>query len=168
MLDGAGRRRGPTLQLTSPIALLYGFDLNGDQLFAVGRPNDNAQPVVGPTGNVYVESWVNGAGIRLRSYDADGHVRWTAFGSPTNVLSHPDVGPDESVYAVRNGRELWSLSGESMSSSGLKEASDRTRKQRRNTVREALETLEQMLHDVQGQEHEQELQEVYSRVEKLW
>jgi hypothetical protein len=57
---------------------------------------------------------------------------------------------------------------ESMSSSGLKEASDRIRKQRRNTVREALETLEQMLHDVQGQEHERELQEVYSRVETLW
>jgi len=98
--------------LTSPIALLHGFDLNGEQLFAVGRPNDNAQPVVGPTGNVYVESWVSGAGIRLRSYDADGHLRWTAFGSPTNVLTHPDVGPDESVYVVRNGRELWSLSGE--------------------------------------------------------
>ncbi|HSM14252.1 MAG TPA: PQQ-binding-like beta-propeller repeat protein [Thermoanaerobaculia bacterium] len=95
----------------SPTSLLYGLDLSGDQLFAVGRPNNNAQPVVGPTGEVVLETWSSSAGIRLGGFGPDGAQLWTAFSSPTNTLTHPDIGPDGSIYVVRNLHELWSLDG---------------------------------------------------------
>ncbi|MEZ5331958.1 MAG: PQQ-binding-like beta-propeller repeat protein [Thermoanaerobaculia bacterium] len=92
-----------------PTALLFGFGLDGDQLFAVPRPDAGAQPVVGPDGTVYVRTWVGSAGIRLGAHDPDGTLRWLAFDSPTNVLSDPGVSADGSIYAVRNTNQLWSL-----------------------------------------------------------
>lgn len=92
-----------------PTSLLFGFSLDGDQLFAVPRPDAEAQPVVGPDGTVYVRTWVSSGGIRLGAHAPDGALQWVAFESPTNVLSDPGVAADGSIYAVRNTNQLWSL-----------------------------------------------------------
>lgn len=99
--------------------LLFGFDIDGNQLFAVGQPWEDPQAVVDADGNVAIETWLVGGGIRLSSYDPEGNLRWIAFGSPTNVLSHPAAGPDGSLYAVRNLYELWSLASADGSASWL-------------------------------------------------
>jgi outer membrane protein assembly factor BamB len=93
----------------SQISLLYGVSLDGDQLFAVGRPDRDPQPVMSPDGTLYVRTWVPSGGIRLGAYDQDGHIQWIAFQSPTNVLTDPDVGPDGATYSVRNLNQLWAL-----------------------------------------------------------
>ena len=90
----------------SNISLLYGIGLDGSQLFAVGRPHGNPQPVTDSAGNVYLQTWGSGSGIRLGGFDPDGNHQWTTFVSPTNVLLHPDVGPDDTIYTVRNLIEL--------------------------------------------------------------
>ena len=92
-----------------PTSLLYGFSLDGDQIFAVPRPDYNAQPVTGPDGTIYVRTWVSSAGIRLGAHNPDGDLLWLAFDSPTNVLSDPGVSPQGLIYAVRNTNQLWSL-----------------------------------------------------------
>ncbi|MDH3524637.1 MAG: hypothetical protein OES32_13720 [Acidobacteriota bacterium] len=94
---------------TNPTSLLYGFGFDGDQLFAVPRPDDPNQPMVGPEGNVYLQVWGAGSGIRLGAYDPDGSLLWTAFESPTNTLSHPWVTAGGLIYAVRNLQELWQV-----------------------------------------------------------
>ena len=38
----------------NPIALIYGFSLDGGQVFAVGRPDGNAEAEVGPNGDFYL------------------------------------------------------------------------------------------------------------------
>ena len=93
----------------SPIALIYGFSLDGAQLFAVGRPDGNAEAEVGPSGDFYLPVWGSASGIGLGAYDSDGNLEWTAFDSLTNVLTNPSVGPDGSIYVSRNLRELWSV-----------------------------------------------------------
>lgn len=93
----------------NPTSLLYGFGFDGDQRFAVPRPDSNAQPVTGPDGTIYVRTWVSSAGIRLGAHDPDGNLLWIAFDSPTNVLSDPGVDSQGRIYAVRNTNQLWSL-----------------------------------------------------------
>lgn len=93
----------------NPTSLLYGFSLDGDQLFAVPRPDAEAQPVTGPDGTIYVRTWVASGGIRLGAHDPDGNLLWIAFESPTNVLSDPGVSSDGTIYAVRNTNQLWAL-----------------------------------------------------------
>jgi len=93
----------------SPISLIYGFSLDGAQVFAVGRPNDNAEAEVGPNGDFYLPVWGSSSGISLGAYDADGNLQWTAVGSLTNVLTNPSVGPDGTVYVSRNLQELWAI-----------------------------------------------------------
>ncbi|HSN54203.1 MAG TPA: PQQ-binding-like beta-propeller repeat protein, partial [Candidatus Sulfomarinibacteraceae bacterium] len=93
----------------SPIALIYGFSLDGAQLFAVGRPDGNAEAEVGPAGDFYLPVWGSASGIGLGAYDPDGVLQWTALDSLTNVLTNPSVGPDGSIYTSRNLRELWSI-----------------------------------------------------------
>lgn len=92
---------------TSPTSMLYRFSLDGDQIFAVPRPDDPNQPMVGPEGQLYLQVWGAGSGTRLGAYDRHGTLLWTAFETPTNTLSHPWVTPDGLIYAVRNLQELW-------------------------------------------------------------
>lgn len=93
----------------NPISLIYGFSLDGSQLFAVGRPDGNAEAEVGPNGDFYLPVWGSASGISLGAYDLDGNLQWTAVGSLTNVLTNPSVGPDGSIYVSRNLQELWSI-----------------------------------------------------------
>ncbi len=90
----------------NPISLLYGLDFDGSQLFAVGRPDDGAQPTVGPDGSVYLQTWHSAEGILLSSYDPSGNLEWDVFQGITNTLSHPGVGADGTIYAVRNLIEI--------------------------------------------------------------
>jgi hypothetical protein len=53
---------------------------------------------------VYIADW-----NRLRSHAADGSLNWIAFNVNGNSLSDPDVGPDGTIYVVRNGINLHAL-----------------------------------------------------------
>lgn len=104
-----------------PTSLFYGLGLDGDQLFAVGRPLDPAQGVATPQATVVLPVWSASAGKRLGAYDFDGNLLWTAMGPLTNSISAPDVGPDGTIYVVRNlhelhafgpdGQSLWMIDG---------------------------------------------------------
>jgi hypothetical protein len=66
--------------------------------------SDSPQTAVGPSGNSYVEMW-----NRIRSYDKDGNLLWTFFDVNGNTLSDPDVGPDGTIYVVRNLINLYAI-----------------------------------------------------------
>ena len=91
-------------------SVFYGLTLDGTQLFAVDSPGplDAAQPVVG-NDRVYFETWDSSTGIRLGAFDGDGNHLWTKFDSPTNVLSHADVGPDETIYVTHNLDDVFAI-----------------------------------------------------------
>ena len=57
---------------------------------------------------------------------------------------------------------------ESMSSDALRQVSERIRKARRNTVREAIDIIEHALETVEDETDRKQLQEVFDKVEKLW
>ena len=85
------------------------FDLGGSRRWLIDVGASSEQVAVGPDGSVYVEVFVTGAGIRLRSFDPGGSLRWTFFGPGTNMISAPDVGPDGTVYIVRNGIQVHAI-----------------------------------------------------------
>ncbi|MFQ5737924.1 MAG: GC-type dockerin domain-anchored protein [Acidobacteriota bacterium] len=91
----------------------FGLDGNPQWLIDVGDSSE--QVAVGPDGSVFVEVFVTGAGIRLRSFDAGGSLRWTFFESPTNVISAPDVGLDGVLYIVRNTFEVHAINNDGTS-----------------------------------------------------
>jgi outer membrane protein assembly factor BamB len=85
------------------------FDFDGDKLFdanTITQHHDSSpQPAVGPGGDSYVEEWG-----RLKSYDPDGNLNWIAFDVGGSYLRDPDVGPDGTIYVVRNVfNTFWAL-----------------------------------------------------------
>jgi hypothetical protein len=77
------------------------FTFDGGHVFrattVTSSSSDSPQPAVGPNGDAYVEEWA-----QLRSHASDGSLNWKAFGAGGNWLRMPDVGPDGSIYVVRN------------------------------------------------------------------
>jgi hypothetical protein len=96
------------------------FDFDGNKIFGNSTltqyDDGSPQTAVGPNGDSYVEEWG-----RLKSYDPDGNLNWIAFDVGGSYLRDPDVGPDGTIYVMRNvfntfwalnpdGSEKWSLS----------------------------------------------------------
>lgn len=77
------------------------FDLSGNHVFrnftVTQYSDDSPQPAVGPNGDNYIEYW-----SLLTSYDQQGSENWTAFSPPGSYLRDPDVGPDGTIYVMRN------------------------------------------------------------------
>jgi outer membrane protein assembly factor BamB len=106
-------------------ARLYAFDFAGNQRFSVvtGGQNDvflqfQAQPVVGPDGQVRLSSLRNPIGWVLETFGStagDVLAQYTQF--PANGMSMPTIGADGTAYLVRSlghlvavnaaGTELW-------------------------------------------------------------
>ncbi len=100
------------------VGLLFGFTLNGSQRLTVPLGGDGNvgqfQPAAGAAhGAVYVSSLVSSVGNRLRAFNADsGSSSWmypTTDSTPTNRLSQPTVGPDGTIYIMRNGGEIHAV-----------------------------------------------------------
>jgi outer membrane protein assembly factor BamB len=90
---------------------LYGYSLNGTRRFQVPAafPQTQHQPAVGPNGNVYVHTFPIGVGLSLGSYTAAGSSAWNFYEFPGNVQTHPDVGPENTIYMGRNLSTLLAL-----------------------------------------------------------
>ena len=77
------------------------FTFDGDHVFrfftVTQNSDDSPQPAVGPNGDSYVEEW-----SLLHSLDPGGSLNWTAFSPPGSYLRDPDVGPDGTIYVMRN------------------------------------------------------------------
>jgi hypothetical protein len=86
---------------------LFSYTLNGAKRFQAPNAANNARPVVGPNGNVVVETFPGNIGLGLSGYSPAGALLWNF--SSWNTLEHPDVGPDNFVYSVRNLSTLFSL-----------------------------------------------------------
>lgn len=82
-------------------SIFESFDFDGDRLFqqftVVQTPGDSPQVAVGPSGDSYVEYWG-----QLMSFDPAGNQNWMAFGPGGSYLRNPDVGPDGTIYTMRN------------------------------------------------------------------
>lgn len=86
---------------------LFGYTLNGVKRFQAPNAANNARPVVGPNGNVVLETFPGNVGLGLSAYSPAGALLWNH--SSFNTMEHPDVGPDNFVYSVRNLSTLFSL-----------------------------------------------------------
>jgi outer membrane protein assembly factor BamB len=93
-------------------ARLFGYDFDGNRVFAVGSPNDPAQAAVGPNGNVVVEDFPIGVGISLSAFTPTGSQAWSFYEFPGNTEEHPAVGPDNVAYTVRNLSTLYALNAD--------------------------------------------------------
>lgn len=109
---------------------LFGFDLLATQVFRtpVGRLSGaggqrQGQPVVGPSGTVYLSTSSPGQGWGLYAFSPDdGAPRWNWYEVPGHAMSEPAVGPDETIYVVQNLGTLLALSpqGEARWAANLK------------------------------------------------
>ena len=88
---------------------LFAYDLSGAQRFEVAGVANNAQPAVGPNGNVVVETFPTGVGLSLSSYAPTGGLIWSFYEFPGNTEERPDVGPDNAAYTVRNLATLFAF-----------------------------------------------------------
>lgn len=88
---------------------LFGYDLNGNKRFQTAGPADKGRPAVGPNGNIVVESFPTGIGLSLAAYTSSGSLLWSFYQFPGNTEDHPDVGPDNVSYVVRNLSTLFAL-----------------------------------------------------------
>jgi|GEM_PF-967498 hypothetical protein len=88
---------------------LFGYSLAGAKRFQLPNPADNSQPDVGPNGNVVIESFPTGVGLSLTGYTPAGAIAWSYYRFPGNTQEHPDVGPDNTSYTVRNLGTLLAL-----------------------------------------------------------
>lgn len=88
---------------------LFGYTLAGAKRFQATNGADNAQAAVGPNGNVVLETFPTGTGLSLTSYTPSGSVAWSYYKFPGNTEEHPDVGPDNTAYTVRNLGTLLAL-----------------------------------------------------------
>ena len=86
---------------------LFGYTLNGVRRFQAPFSHNNARPVVGPNGNVVLETFPGNVGLGLSAYSPAGTLLWRF--SSFNTMEHPDVGPDNFIYSVRNLSTLFSL-----------------------------------------------------------
>jgi hypothetical protein len=100
-----------------PYQALFGYTFAGVQRFAAMPTANGAQPVVGPNGNIVVQTFPYNTGLGLSAYSPAGALVWRVS-EGSNTMDNPDVGPDNIAYAVRNlstlfavspsGTELWS------------------------------------------------------------
>lgn len=84
---------------------LFGYTLAGAKRFQAPGAANHSQPAVGPNGNVVIET----GGWSLTSYTPAGSVVWSYYQFPGNTEEHPDVGPDNTAYTVRNLGTLLAL-----------------------------------------------------------
>ena len=88
---------------------LFGYDFDGNKRFQVGSPADDAQPDVGPNGNVVIEDFVSNLGLSLSAYAPTGSNVWSFYEFPGNTEEHPDVATDNVAYTVRNLSTLFAF-----------------------------------------------------------
>jgi chitodextrinase len=88
---------------------LFAYDLGGAKRFQVSGAAQNAQPVVGPNGNVVIQSFPSSIGLSLSAYTPAGSLAWTFYEFPGNTEESPDVGPDNVAYTVRNLSTLFAF-----------------------------------------------------------
>jgi outer membrane protein assembly factor BamB len=88
---------------------LFGYGLSGVQRFRVSSAGNNSRPAVGPNGNVVIESFPSSVGLSLASYAPSGSLLWSFYQWPGNTEEHPDVGPDNVAYTVRNLATLFAI-----------------------------------------------------------
>jgi hypothetical protein len=86
---------------------LFGYTLNGVRRFQAPFSHNNARPVVGPNGNVVVETFPGNVGLGLTGYSPAGALLWNF--SSFNTLEHADISPGNFIYSVRNLSTLFSL-----------------------------------------------------------
>jgi hypothetical protein len=88
---------------------LFGYTLAGAKRFQAPNAANNSQPDVGPNGNVVIEAFPTNTGLSLASYSPAGALNWSFYQFPGNTEEHPDVGPDNTAYTVRNLGTLLAL-----------------------------------------------------------
>lgn len=92
---------------------LFGFDLAGEQQFAVyveslsGSFSPRGQVAVSPKGTVYLSSWGNPEGWGLHAYEPGGGERtWSYFPEPGNNVSFPEFDAAGNFYVMHDGAYL--------------------------------------------------------------
>ncbi|MBK7405846.1 MAG: PQQ-binding-like beta-propeller repeat protein [Phycisphaerales bacterium] len=85
---------------------LYAFDLDGHQKWAarVGPNNYGAEPTIGSDGTVYTPDFIaSGFGWVIQALDPqDGHSKWFYDGDFAANCSNIEIGPDDTLYYVRD------------------------------------------------------------------
>lgn len=100
-------------KITAPY--FYGFDLDGQQLFAnkVGSLSGSFQPrgqvSVGPDGTVYLASWNLPEAWGLHAYTPSGEKKWSYLAEYGNIMSAADFDPAGNIYVMHDGSYLTSL-----------------------------------------------------------
>ncbi|MGH7695723.1 MAG: PQQ-binding-like beta-propeller repeat protein, partial [Gemmatimonadaceae bacterium] len=89
---------------------LFGYNLNGAKRFEVPNAANNSRPAVGPNGNVVIETFPGNIGLTLAAFTPAGALAWrfNQLGA-ANTMEHPDVGPDNVSYVVRNLSTIHAL-----------------------------------------------------------
>jgi hypothetical protein len=88
---------------------LFAYGLNGSFKWRVNNAANNSRPAVGPNGNISIESFPTNVGLSVATYTPAGGLAWSFYEFPGNTEEHPDVGPDNTVYTVRNLGTLLAL-----------------------------------------------------------
>ncbi len=88
---------------------LFSYDFNGGKRFQVFNAENNARPAVGPNGNVVLETFPTNIGMSLAAYAPSGSLLWNFYQFPGNTEEHPEVGPDNVIYTVRNLATVFAL-----------------------------------------------------------
>lgn len=88
---------------------LFAYDMNGALKFQVAGAANASRPAVGPNGNVVIQSFPTNVGLSLATYTPAGSLAWSFYEFPGNTEENPDVGPDNSVYTVRNLATLFAF-----------------------------------------------------------
>ena len=92
---------------TGPYQSLFAYDQNGNFRWSRAPTANGAQPVVGPNGNIVVETFPY-SGLGLAAYSPAGAQVW-AFNFGANTHENPDVGPDNVAYTVFNLSTLFAI-----------------------------------------------------------
>jgi hypothetical protein len=98
--DGSGTGVQPSL---------FAYSLNGQFRFRASGTANGAQPVVGPNGNVVVQTFPTNIGLSLAAFTPAGAKAWSFYKFPGNTEENPDVGPDNVAYTVRNLSSLFAI-----------------------------------------------------------
>jgi chitodextrinase len=88
---------------------LFGYTLNGAKRFEAPNAANNARPAVGPNGNIVIETFPGNVGLTLSAFSPAGALLWRDPFGAANTMEHPDVGPDNISYSVRNLSTLFAL-----------------------------------------------------------
>jgi outer membrane protein assembly factor BamB len=84
---------------------IFAYDMNGALKFAAPNEADYSRPVVGPNGNMVIQT----LGLSLTAFTPSGSQAWSFYEFPGNTEENPDVGPDNFAYTVRNLSTLFSF-----------------------------------------------------------